>query len=130
MATQRYSRDDLWRNAVEFWIKKEPFYSLVCEKRYQPIEINHSDQKLKFRYERGNPYSIIFNHLYKFYEYLYSQEEIKRNYFRNEENCKHVFGWKCWHAPGAAMYALLPHLDDNIRASTQGDLSITNPSFD
>jgi hypothetical protein len=92
------------------------------------MEINHHTQKLEFQYESGNQKWISFKHLYSFYKHLYSHEKLRRNHFRNEDICLRVFGWKCWHAPGAAMFALLPHLDDNIYTNEEGDLFIKNSS--
>ncbi len=114
MATPRLARDQIW-TAVEALYRGERSYSsLVRRNRYYIVRIEPASKRLIIRYESGNSIAIDIEKVYAVYAELYRLGAMPRNYFNNQATCMRVLGMRQWHAPGAAMLALLPVVDTKV----------------
>jgi hypothetical protein len=100
------------------------FRSLCQERRYELTSVDSSEHKLSIRYESSRLRPIKIAHLVAFLRELYRVGRLPRNYFRNQSNCRRIFGWSTWHAPGAAMYAILPVLDHDVEKDSECGLVV------
>jgi hypothetical protein len=53
--------------------------------------------------------------IYALYRELYTRGELTNDHM--EQHSRKILGWSSWHAPGSAMFALLPLLDDHTLTS-------------
>jgi len=118
------SESELWEKVRAVWRKGRIFYSLVQGRRYTMIFLDEDRRHCVFEYESNRQKSIPLTDLYAVYRELYKQGCLPRAYFRDPENCLRVLGRRSWHAPGAAIYALLPLLDESIKVKEGGHLRV------
>lgn len=123
MATPHHSETELWRRVCNLWAGDYVWKSLVEKNSYAAARIDEAEKRCEFEYESGNRRWIPLEDLYAVYEELYRMGRLSTAYLRDADNCERVLGRRHWHAPGAAMLALLPHLDDRI-VSAEGQLLI------
>jgi hypothetical protein len=100
------------------------FRSLCLGNEYKLVAVEKSARLLKVQYESGRVRSIQLVHLAHLSRELYRIGALPRNYFRDSSNSMRVFGWRTWHAPGAAMYAILPHLDPAVQVDSDCGLVV------
>lgn len=124
MATPRYTEAELWERVRSVWRKGSSYFSLMQKRKYVMVSLDETRKRCTFEYESGRQKSIPLTELYALYRELYEIGELLRSYLRDPENSVRVLGRKTWHAPGAAMYALLPLLDDGIKVSEGGHLFV------
>lgn len=55
------------------------------------------------------------------YKELYRIQKMPRDYMREHPQ---IVGLTQWRQPGSTIYAILPHLDDNVHADAGGNLSV------
>ena len=123
MTTPRYSKVELWHHICGLQESGKEISAIV--RRTNKHRIVHLD-KAKMRYvieyaDTGNVKAVSLDELYALYKELYSNGWLTRKYM--EINCQRILGWKTLHAPGAAMRAILPVLDDDILVH-EGRLSV------
>jgi hypothetical protein len=100
------------------------FRSLCLGNEYKLVAVEKPARLLKVQYESGRIRSIQLVHLANFLRELYRIGALPRNYFRDSSNSMRVFGWRTWHARGAAMYAILPHLDPAVQVDSDCGLTV------
>ncbi len=122
MTDPRYTEDELWERLRAIWNCGATYHSLVQKRKYVMLSLNELKKNCTFRFESGHPKAIPFDDLYAIYTELYARGDLPRDFLRNSENSLRVMGRKSWHSPGAAMYALLPLLDDAIKIVGRGHL--------
>jgi hypothetical protein len=121
----RYDRNQLWERMRAFWLPGTQYRSLVHRNRYTVLGLDEEGRRCNFRYESGREDKwITLDDLYALYEELYRCGRLPRNHLRNPANSMRIVGRASWHAPGAAIYALLPHLDDKITVLQGGHLVV------
>jgi len=116
------SVQDLLRCALCNMKRTPEFRSLVRGHIYQLVSIDSKEGRLDILYESGRVHSISLLEMKAMIDELYRVHVLPRKYFRNQANARRVFGSPHWHAPGAAMHALLPRLDPAVHADEHGNL--------
>ena len=104
-------------------LDEEPeFKSLSRGNQYKLVSVDGESGYLKVLFESGRVRRLLVDELCLILKELYRVKSIPRGYFRNPSNCMRVLGRKSWHAPGAAMFAILPKLDSKIRVDEKSGL--------
>jgi hypothetical protein len=124
MADPRFTRERLWEQLRTVWITREKYYSLVHHNTYVMLSLGEAQSHCTLKYESGRVRAISFDELYALYAELYKNGSLSRSYLRDPETCQRVIGRRHWGPPGAAMYALLPLLDDKIAVEEGGHLLV------
>ena len=123
MPNPRYSEDELWENFLSFHKQSSGiFYSLAKGNRYDIVAVNEHNRTYTIQYgETGRTIDVLFWKVYAMYEELYRIQRMPRDYMKHHPE---IVNQSVWRQPGATMYAILPHLDDHIRADEKGNLSV------
>lgn len=115
MATPRYSEIEVWRKMIDLWAGGRTWKSLVQRNKYTTVSLHTAERRCEFEYQSGNRKWIELDILYSLYEELYRAGRLSgRDFSTDPDYCERVTGRRYWHAPGAAMMALLPLLDDRV----------------
>ncbi len=122
-ARPRYSRQELWQRIQNLWGRGCVWMSLVAHKGYRATDLDETQRRCEFEYESGTRKWIPLDDLYAVYAELYRRERLSRAYLKDPDNSQRVVGRRYWHAPGAAIFGLLPVLDDRI-GSSDGELFV------
>lgn len=109
------TKEALWKRLKELWQPNNTYHSLVRENTYIMKGYSEFDYTCTFEYESRAEKQIKFDEIWAMYQELYRMGNLPRNFMRDPENALRIIGKKSWGAPGAAMYALLPKLDSNIK---------------
>jgi len=102
--------------------ERKQFISLVKRRQYLPLYLDENDGRLAIRFQNGKVRKARVRDIFALYRELYRLRCLPRNYMRNPNNAKRVVGRSHWHAPGAAIYAIIPHLDTDIKVADGGHL--------
>ena len=124
MSKPRYTKDEFWEQVRRFWKPNSTYFSLVRENEYVIVSLDESKKYCVFRYESNKLKAIVFDELYEVYKELYVRGNLPRDFMKQPGNSIRLINKKTWHAPGAAMYALLPRLDSAIKVETGGHLVV------
>jgi len=119
--TPRYSLQEIWNKIPSLYKEGTIIHSLTGRKYHHIIWIDETTQQYKIKYESGNTKKISIEDLYVLYSELYKIGSLTNSYM--QQHCERLLDWSKWHAPGSAMFALLPFLDDNIQVQ-KGELHI------
>jgi len=123
MTTPRYTEQEIWDKLNEL-IGCE-INSLTDRKTHLLVSADQADRTYLIQYESGNTKRIKLDQLYALYAELHLRGELSYQYMG--QHVKQILGWSQWHAPGSAMMAILPVLDERI-VSKGGTLFI-RPQF-
>ena len=108
------THDELVRRAQAL-LEESPTFQSLCRRRpYTLVSVDSRAGYLRVRYESGRIRRLLLKELVALVHELYLIGSLSRNYFREPSNTLRVFGRPFWHAPGAAMFAILPKLDPQI----------------
>lgn len=111
MSAPRFSIEEVV--AVVSNLEGETIRSLTGRSSHVVKSVDKASLTYEIEYESGNRKTIKVEELYTLYAHLYAHNKLTNEYML--ENHEEVLGWKHWHAPGSAMLAILPHIDDKIR---------------
>lgn len=108
----RYTEQEIWTKVLSFGGEIIP--SLTGKSAHTIVSVDISKKRYQIEYERTKswPKPITLAELYALYCELHGVGELSNRYM--EAHCRQVLGWPRWHAPGSAMMAILPKLDDSI----------------
>jgi hypothetical protein len=120
------SKNTLWLKIHDLACTSSPFYSLVRGHKYVVESVREEDQTLRVRFQSRRLRRIKLDDLYAIYTELYRLGRLPRNHFLDRSNSMRVLRKGYWHAPGAAMFAILPELDSSIIIEKGGHLSVSN----
>ena len=109
----RYSEEELWTRLLAVLAHREQINSLTGREFHRVVRIRHSERAYEIEYESGNrPKPISLEYLAALYRELYEVGKLTNNHMG--KHYKRILGWSSWHAPGSAMMAILPLIDDDI----------------
>lgn len=117
MCSPRYGRNELWEIFLDRFHAGERVESLTGASWHRILTIDAAGERYQIEYGRsGNtPKPITLNDLYALYCELCRNGQLTNEYVR--ANLARILpDWTSWHMPGSAMFAILPHLDDNIHS--------------
>jgi transcriptional regulator with XRE-family HTH domain len=95
--------------------------SVTGRSSHRIVGVDPAKREYEIEYASGNRILVRMDDLYALYRELYARGSIDGTYV--SDNVQRILGWKTWHAPGRALFAILPLVDDSIR-STGGALSL------
>jgi len=113
MSQPRYSKDELWERFVHFVRHTTMIKSLTGKSSHKIAHLDEFQKTYDVEYNSGNIRKVKLDDLYNLYKELYGNQYLDSPYMT--QNHKRILGWSDWHAPGSAMMAILPHLDDDIK---------------
>lgn len=104
-------------------LKKAPDYRSLCRgKKYHLVSVDPNLGQLRVKFESGSVHPISMDDVLAIISEIYRVREMPRGYFRDRNNSLRVLGRSYWHAPGAAILAILPHLDPSIKVDEKCSL--------
>ena len=115
----RFTQDELWKRFGS--LPSSRISSLTGKSYHDIIHTNPTDRIYTIRYSSGNEIGVTLEDVYALYRELYTCGKLTNGHM--EQHCREILGWSSWHAPGSAMFALLPLLDDHIQVK-RGKLSV------
>lgn len=115
----RFIKDELWKRFLA--LPSSRIYSLTGRSYHDIVDTNLTSQTYTIRYPSGNDIVVTLEDVNAVYCALYARGELTNDHM--EEHCREILRWPRWHAPGSAMFAILPRLDDHIQV-TRGKLSV------
>lgn len=115
------SQSAIWNRIKSICSKREEIESLAQRKRHKIIAVSEVgvEKQYTIRYESGNTIGVKLTDVYNVYKELYRRKRLESTYM--EENYERILpDWPRWHAPGRAILAILPKLDENIEVEYRG----------
>ncbi len=109
------TRAELILRAERMLVEAPYFRSLCRGKRYELTSVDPRAGRLHVLFESGTTHRITIDDLLAILKELNVVRALPRDYFRNPENSLRVLGRSYWHAPGAAILAILPQLDSHVK---------------
>jgi hypothetical protein len=125
----RLSQEELWASICEFWedlckLKCWEFSATNSRSRYKIVSFDETAKRYEVEYPSGKRYVVSSDELYAVYGELYGRGSLTSAYMK--DNARRLIGWSSWDRGGAAMVAILPHLDEVIR-DVKGSLYLWSP---
>jgi uncharacterized HhH-GPD family protein len=121
----KLSKIEMMKKITEIYKTFIKIHSLTGKSCHTIENVDPINGMYYIKYPSENVISVRFDDLYNLYKELNLRGELDNSYMKI--NCKKVLGWSNWHAPGSAMFAILPLIDNGIR-SEKGRLFITKHS--
>jgi len=118
------SRSQLIKRAKNLLKRRPEFRSLCRGHTYELVSVSMTTGEIAIRFQSGAVHRVAVQDLIAFLGELYRVGCLPRDYFRDPANSLRVFGTKSWHAPGAAMFALIPVLDERARVTSHCGLAV------
>ena len=87
--------------------------SLTGQSHHRIVWADPDRKEYEIEYPSGNRIVVRIDDLYALYCELYARGYIDGSCISS--NVQRILGWKTWHAPGRALLAILPLIDDSIR---------------
>lgn len=112
MTNPRYTEAEIWQRILQ--IDDQKITSLDGNTWHTIIAKDETRRRYKIQYPRRYTAWVHINKLYTLYCELYAVGSITKSYMN--EHCGRLLNRKTWQVPGGAMLAILPLLDDAIRA--------------
>jgi len=111
MATPRFSLDEICTKV--FGLRGQSIESLTGRSYHRIVSVDPAKKDYEIEYPSGNRIVVSLNDLYALYGELYAHGFLTASSVKKD--LQRILGWKTWHAPGRALFAILPHVDDSIR---------------
>jgi transcriptional regulator with XRE-family HTH domain len=124
MGNPRFSREQLWKEflAVAEEYGDQDIDSLTGQSSHRIISLDDGRHEYEIEYgtKSASRATVTLEDLYALYCELYRNGVLSNKHMR-EHLGQILPGWRSWHAPGSAMFAILPLLDDKIvKAGARG----------
>jgi len=120
------SRAELIIQAERMLLEAPQFRSLCRGRRYKLISVDARAGNLHVLFKSGRTRRLAVDDIIAILKELYIVRTMPRNYFRSPEKSLRVLGRSYWHAPGAALLAILPRLDSDVRVDRQCGLFLAS----
>ena len=120
MNEPQLTKQQLWKKLMA--LNGATISSLTGRSSHTIAAVDQSRQQYIVAYNSGNERTVKLDELYALYLTLCRSGSLINT--NMERDCKQILGWKHWHAPGSAMFAVLPRLDKQIR-SEGGNLYVS-----
>jgi len=121
MPQPRLTGEQLWDGIRRLHETRRTIYSLEQRRPHTICELDEERRRYRVRYPSGNRMWVMSDRLYALYREVYARGELRGSDLDEDDDyCVRVFGKRTWHAPGRAMFSVLPLLDDQIRWRTEG----------
>jgi len=115
MSEPRLTADELWPGICSLCERGETIYSLRDRRRHTICALEEHPRRYRIKYASGNHVWVSLQRLYNVYRELYRVGQLCGSDFSDDPDyCERVLGKRTWHAPGRAIFAVLPLLDSNI----------------
>jgi hypothetical protein len=114
MSAPSYGQQELWDRFVTKFKEGDRVDSLTGGSCHRIGCIDKVKQEYEVEYESGcgAPRPITAEGLYAVVCEVYRIGRVTNKYM--EDNCQRLLGWRSWHSPGSALFAILPQLDERI----------------
>lgn len=119
MAAPRFSQVQVWDRVRQ--LQGQTIQSLTGMSAHRIAAVDDVGKRYEVRYPSGRSAFVTSDELYALYHELYARGTLTNSYMR--ANVRRVLGWASWNAPGSAMFAVLPRIDEAIEA-VRGSLRI------
>ena len=106
--------EQLWDKFLGVTSRMSQIKSLTGRSWHKIISVDSSNREYRIAYPTGNQKNISFKELYEMYCELMDNGYLDCPYMAKNYR-KVLKRWKAWTAPGSAMLAILPLLDERIR---------------
>jgi hypothetical protein len=110
VATPRFSQDEIWASVCK--LQGQQIASLTGRSGHQVASVDQAGKRYEVEYDSGKRIEVSSDELYALYRELYARGSLTNQYMK--VNARPVLGWSSWNAPGSAMFAILPRIDDAI----------------
>ena len=111
MNAPRFSRDEIC--AKLSGLLGKTIKSLTGSSYHRIVRVDPVKKEYQIEYPSSSRMIVRLDDLYALYREIYARGSIDGAYVR--KNVRRILGWKTWHAPGRALFAILPLVDDSVR---------------
>jgi transcriptional regulator with XRE-family HTH domain len=111
MNAPRFSRDEIYTKLSGLLGKT--IKSLTGSSYHRIVRVDPVKEEYQIEYPSSSRMIVRLDDLYALYREIYARGSIDGAYV--SKNVQRILGWKTWHAPGRALFAILPLVDDSIR---------------
>jgi len=111
MATLRFSLDEICAKVCG--LRGQRVESLTGRSYHRIVSVDPAKKEYMIEYPSSKRIVVSLNDLYALYRELYAHGFLTASHVT--KNLQRILGWKAWHVPGRALFAILPRVDDSIR---------------